>query len=271
MPSNFATFIAALLGALLAAAPCAWAGPRPQAAFDRARVHADYQAGDFEKVIPALEAFLESGARCRKEDSVFLEKHLSVVYAANPATRERGRYHMMRMLELDPGADLLDMFVGEEVDRIFEKVRKESRMRPADGMRVTAPAPRSAGPSAPAPALRGPRPAPRLETWNLGPEPGTGPAAPMPAAGASTAPMPAAARASAPVRVPASAGSADRGGGPEAADAGPSLRPRWREPGFWVGGGAVVAVVGLTLYFSGARSETDNRSRTFAVPATAAE
>lgn len=142
--------------------------PARAAALDPARIHADYQAGEFEKVIRVLEAFRESGRRCRKADSVFLEKHLAVVYAADPRTRERGRYHMLRMLDLEPEADLLDMFVGEAVDGIFEKVRRESRVRRMDQAKArAAQAPRVAKAAAPRPALPEPGPAPRLKTWNL--------------------------------------------------------------------------------------------------------
>jgi hypothetical protein len=48
-----------------------------------------------------------------------------VVYSASPETREKGRYYMMRLLELVPTAKLIDMFVSDEIDRIFEKVREE--------------------------------------------------------------------------------------------------------------------------------------------------
>jgi hypothetical protein len=52
-----------------------------------------------------------------------------VVYSANPQTREKGKYYMYRMLEMMPSAELVDMFVSDEVDRIFERVRKEFMVR----------------------------------------------------------------------------------------------------------------------------------------------
>lgn len=188
--------------------------------FDRDRIHADYEGGDFDRVIRSLERFRDSGRPCGRADSLFMEKHLGVVYAANPATRERGRYHFLRMLAIDPGADLLDMFVGDEVDGIFGKVRREFALTEASKAGPKAPAKKSAGPT------------PGLDLWSLGPTP-----APAPQ----------------PVPIPAS-------------------RPAWREPGFWIGGGAAVAVIGLTLYFAGQEPEESSpRERTFHVPARPAQ
>jgi hypothetical protein len=92
---------------------------------DQKRIHDLYNNGDFDPVISLLEGFKNRNTRYSISDSVFIAKHLAVVYSANPATREKGRYYMMRLLELLPSAKLVDMYVSEEVDRIFDKVREE--------------------------------------------------------------------------------------------------------------------------------------------------
>jgi hypothetical protein len=92
---------------------------------DQAKVHYDYNNGDFDQVEQDLEAFKKRNKTYSHEDSVFIAKHLAVVYAANPQTREKGRYYMFRLLELLPSARIVDMFVSEEIDRIFEKVKEE--------------------------------------------------------------------------------------------------------------------------------------------------
>ena len=88
-------------------------------------IHAKYRDGSFEMVIETLEAFLQTHKSFLREDSLFLTKHLAVVFASNPARREKGKYYMRRLLELDPSANLMDMYVGDEIDRIWEKVRAE--------------------------------------------------------------------------------------------------------------------------------------------------
>jgi hypothetical protein len=119
-----------VFAAVLACAASAWAAPRRP--LDRARIHGLYHDGEFERVLRELAPYGKGECACLRDDSVFAEKHLAVVLAANPATRELGRYHMFRLLDLAPRADLLDMYVGEEVDAVFDKVRKEHDLRAAD-------------------------------------------------------------------------------------------------------------------------------------------
>jgi hypothetical protein len=119
-----------------AAAPAAQASAKPAPAaaapaaapgsfLDQKAVHAAYNEGDFEKVTNLLEAYNKANKTYSRADSIFVAKHLAVVYSANPQTREKGKYYMYRMLEMMPSAELVDMFVSDEIDRIFEKVRKE--------------------------------------------------------------------------------------------------------------------------------------------------
>ena len=89
---------------------------------DQKRIHALYNDGDFDAVVSALEAFVRRSGGYPRADSVFVAKHLAVVYSANPATREKGKYYMYQLLELLPSAKLVDMYVSDEIDRIFEKV-----------------------------------------------------------------------------------------------------------------------------------------------------
>jgi hypothetical protein len=113
-------------------------GPAPSAApvpaasgdtVDRKRVHAEYGDGNFETVVQILEDYRARHDRYRAADSVVIAKYLGVVYAANPATREKGKYWLYRMLQLDPGQDLVDLYVGEEVQSVFERVREEFIVR----------------------------------------------------------------------------------------------------------------------------------------------
>lgn len=92
---------------------------------DHKTIHGQYNEGDFESVTAALEDFMRRNRTYSHMDSVFIAKHLAVVYTANPATREKGKYFMHRLLELLPSAKLVDMYVSEEIDRIFDKVREE--------------------------------------------------------------------------------------------------------------------------------------------------
>ncbi len=96
---------------------------------DQGRIHDLYNNGDFDPVVTVIEAFVQRNKTYSLSDSIFIAKHLAVVYSANPATREKGKYYMFRLLELLPSAKLVDMYVSDEVDRIFDKVREEFMVR----------------------------------------------------------------------------------------------------------------------------------------------
>ncbi len=96
---------------------------------DQKKIHAEYNDGNFDKVVASLEGFMAAHKTYGFEDSVFIAKHLAVVYTANPDTREKGKYYMYRLLALLPSAKLVDMYVSDEIDRIFDKVREEFMTR----------------------------------------------------------------------------------------------------------------------------------------------
>jgi hypothetical protein len=101
----------------------------PAAGLEQAKIHAIYKDGDFDEVVALIGAFTREHKAYSKDDSVFIAKHLAVIYTANPTTREKGKNYMFRLLELLPSAKIVDMFVSEEIDRIFDKIREEFIVR----------------------------------------------------------------------------------------------------------------------------------------------
>jgi hypothetical protein len=141
---------------------CLWAAATAAAAgLDHKKIHRSYEQGDFEVVTASLEEFMRENPEHPRADSIFIAKHLAVVYSANPVTRERGKYYMVRLLELLPSAKLVDMYVSDEIDRIFEKVREEYDIRRrALGKGVPDPErPEDSAPAASAQASAAPAPA----------------------------------------------------------------------------------------------------------------
>lgn len=131
-----------LIMAMVAMGNSAWAAPAASTApgsaspgaaatakLDQAAIASAYNDGDFDKVVKIINDFTLQNPKTSRADSIFISKHLAVVYSANPQTREKGKYYMYRLLEMMPSAELVDMFVSDEVDRIFEKVRKEFMVR----------------------------------------------------------------------------------------------------------------------------------------------
>ena len=112
-------------------------GPKPKSpdpirivtTLDQQKVHNVYREGEFDVVVALIDSFTAANPTYSKDDSVFIAKHLAVIYSANPNTRELGKHHMFRLLELLPSAKIVDMFVSDEIDHIFEKVREEYVVR----------------------------------------------------------------------------------------------------------------------------------------------
>jgi hypothetical protein len=298
LPARIRIFSFALL-----CAGMAWAAPRRS--LDRVRIHALYHDGEFERILRELEPYGKGQCTCAKDDSIFAEKHLAVVLAAAPATRELGRYHMFRLLDLAPRADLLDMYVGDEVDAVFEKVRKEHDLRASDTMGKTPAAasvkapiaakpPVAASPAALAPkstepaysddwalpARIGIRPkaragAPklRLASRTAAPaKPYTPWDAPLAdhsarASRAESARTPAVDSAfdSAPSQPTADMAAASAAGLANVSEPDTS-NPVWKKPGVWIGGGAAIAAIAFTLWHAG--SESGGPGKTYAVPAS---
>jgi hypothetical protein len=96
---------------------------------DQKKIHASYTNGDFEEVIGSLDAFTHTGKPYNRGDSIFIAKYLAVIYTANPATREKGKGYMFRLLDLQPSAKIVDMFVSDEIHQIFERVKEEHEVR----------------------------------------------------------------------------------------------------------------------------------------------
>lgn len=101
------------------------AAPAPEPALDTANVRKLYQDGDFDQAIEILAAALKDGKVNDHSDSVFVFKHLGVMYAANAATRERGKYYMLQLLLIEPGARIMDMYASDMIYMIFKNIQEE--------------------------------------------------------------------------------------------------------------------------------------------------
>jgi len=96
-------------------------GPR----LDSARVHTLYVEGEFDQAISVLEANLRDTRQYNHNDSVFIFKHLGVMYAASEGTREKGRYYMNRLLMVEPSAKIMDMYASDMIYMIFKNIQEE--------------------------------------------------------------------------------------------------------------------------------------------------
>jgi hypothetical protein len=91
---------------------------------DKKLVRDYYFEGDFDEVKKTLEAFRKNNPDAAVHDLAFVYKYLGVVYAADQETRQKAESYLFQMLKLMPKIDLADMYVSEQVEDIFQKVKK---------------------------------------------------------------------------------------------------------------------------------------------------
>jgi hypothetical protein len=92
---------------------------------DTARIHGQYLDGDFDQAIHTLDVALKGRKPLSHTDSVFAFKHLGVMYAATPATREKGRYYMLQLISIEPTARILDMYASDMIYLIYRNIQEE--------------------------------------------------------------------------------------------------------------------------------------------------
>ncbi len=100
-------------------------GVNADGTLDKKVVSQAYFEGEFWTVITALETFRKSGVKCTREDSVYTFKYLSVIYAADATTRNKAESYMYQLLKMMPTIDLLDLYISDNIESIFKKVKND--------------------------------------------------------------------------------------------------------------------------------------------------
>jgi hypothetical protein len=150
---------------------------------DKPVISKAYFEGEFWTVINALEAFRKSGIPATREDSIYTFKYLSVVYAADPETRKKAESYMYQLIKMMPTIDLLDLYISDNIESIFQKVKSDYE-RLAQMRKDTA----KAAPAAPPPAAK-PAPVAAAKTdASAAPSAPAAPARPSPAKGTGLKP-----------------------------------------------------------------------------------
>jgi hypothetical protein len=63
-------------------------------------------------------------ASATREDSIFVFKYLSVIYAADSSTRAKAESYMVQLLKLMPTIELLDLYISDNIQAIFNNIKK---------------------------------------------------------------------------------------------------------------------------------------------------
>jgi hypothetical protein len=101
-------------------------GYLPNGSLDKVAISHDYFEGDFQRVLPPLENYRANFPKsATRDDSVFVFKYLSVIYAANPSTKAKGESYMVALIRLMPAIELLDLYVSDNIQAIFKNVKAD--------------------------------------------------------------------------------------------------------------------------------------------------
>jgi hypothetical protein len=86
--------------------------------------------GDLDVLIQTIESVVDAGTtQLSLDENLFIHKYLAVAYAKYPEKKELAKYHMLRLLEGRPSANLYDMSASDEVYGIFDRVKAEHHAR----------------------------------------------------------------------------------------------------------------------------------------------
>ncbi len=99
---------------------------------DKDAISHSYFEGEFSRVLPPLEAYRQSfPGNAKKEDSIFVYKYLSVIYAADPKTRQKAESYMVQLIKLMPTIELIDLYISDNIESIFKNVKKSYEQQQA--------------------------------------------------------------------------------------------------------------------------------------------
>ena len=92
---------------------------------DKEAISHAYFEGEFSRVLPPLEMYRQSmPSNATREDSIFVYKYLSVIYAADSSTRQRAESYMVQLIKLMPTIELIDLYISDNIQAIFKNVRE---------------------------------------------------------------------------------------------------------------------------------------------------
>jgi hypothetical protein len=121
-----------LIAGMFAFSPRAFAsfGFKLDGTLDKEAISHAYFEGEFSRILPPLEVYRQSfPASATKEDSIFVYKYLSVIYAASPPTRQKGESCMVQLIKMKPTIELIDLYISDSIEAIFKNVKQRYELR----------------------------------------------------------------------------------------------------------------------------------------------
>ncbi len=100
-------------------------GFKSDGTLDKEAISHAYFEGEFSRILPPLEMYRQTfPVTATKEDSIFVYKYLSVIYAADASTRNKGESCMVQLIKMKPTIELLDLYISDNIASIFKDVKQ---------------------------------------------------------------------------------------------------------------------------------------------------
>lgn len=104
-------------------------GFKPDGTLNKEAISHAYFEGDFRRILPPLEAFRLSLAQKTRDDSIYVFKYLSVIYAADSTTKEKSKSYMFQLISLAPAIEIMDLYVSDQIEVMFKSVKAQYQER----------------------------------------------------------------------------------------------------------------------------------------------
>lgn len=93
---------------------------------DKEAISQAYFEGDFDRVRFPLEVYRERvPASATRDDSIFVYKYLSVIYAVDSTTRHKAENYMIQLIRLMPTIELVDLYISDNIHAIIKDVKRK--------------------------------------------------------------------------------------------------------------------------------------------------
>ena len=113
-------------GLLLLTCADTWAGFgfKRDGTLNKDAIDSAYFEGEFYRIRPPLEAYSRSfPSNATRDDSIYVYKFLSVLYAADSTKRAKAENYMVQLLKLNSSIELVDMYIPDEIEAMFKNVK----------------------------------------------------------------------------------------------------------------------------------------------------
>ncbi len=103
----------------------------PDGRLDGAAVNLMFHEGELEPLADRLEAYLKVTPESNEEDRLIAYKFLGIIHSSRPESRLKGESYFYQMLKIAPNIELVQPYVSDRIQEVFQNVKKEYHKREA--------------------------------------------------------------------------------------------------------------------------------------------